>query len=131
MLLDAINDPTARGVVGRDGDANAVTEDDTDTIFPHLPSEMGEHRQSRFEGDLEQSTREHFVNGSFEFYVVVATHERGYITSLATLVNGDSKGLASKQRVWMFDIVEEESARARGQRQLEEKRGISGRTESR
>lgn len=75
-LLDAVNDPAAGGVVGRDRDPDPIAQHDSDAVLPHLSCEVGKDFEARVEPDLEEPAREHLYNCTFEFYVVFATHKR-------------------------------------------------------
>src|SRR5262249_53763024 len=73
-LLGAKDDQAPGGVVGRDGDGDAVAEDDADAIPAHAPGELRQDAVTAGDLDAKVSARGNLDDVAFELYVVIPAH---------------------------------------------------------
>ena len=73
-LLQAVGDPTAGQVVGRQFDPDAIPWQDPDEVHPELPADVGKHPVAILQLDSEHRVRERLDDRSFHFDRITLGH---------------------------------------------------------
>ncbi len=68
--VNAINDPSFFGIVGRHLNLHLVTSDETDETLAHFTGDVGEHEVSILQLYTEHRSGKYCVDCSFEFYCI-------------------------------------------------------------
>jgi len=72
--FQAVGDPTAGQVVGRQLDPDAIPWQDPDEVHPELPADVGKHPVAILQLDREHRVRERLYDRSFHFDLITLGH---------------------------------------------------------
>jgi hypothetical protein len=73
-LLDSVDDSTAGGVVGGDGQSHLVAKDNSNPILAHLTRQVRENEQTGIQTHSEHSAGKHFLDNPVQFNVIRFWH---------------------------------------------------------
>src|SRR6185503_7997361 len=74
--LPAINDDTARRIIGRQRDGHLVAENHANPVLAQLAAEMSQNLMAVFQLDAKISGGQHLDHAALELYVLLTTHRR-------------------------------------------------------